>query len=109
MTSILDEAKNLVHNDRRQDYEHPAIFFAKWAALLTILFADELQPGQTISKEKANLAMILFKVVRENSKHKHDNLADIAGYAETLHLIHEYQDVDNSVDSNSESANLKES
>jgi hypothetical protein len=95
--SVLDEAKNLVHNDRRKDYDHPAIFFGKYASLLSALLAEKLTAP--ITSEEANLAMILFKVVREHSKHKPDNLIDIAGYAETLSMVHQAKEsapVDNS-------------
>jgi hypothetical protein len=90
--SILDEAKNLVHNDRRKDYDHPSIFFAKYASFLSSLLASKLTAP--ITAEEANLAMILFKIVREHSKHKDDNIIDIAGYAETLAMIHERKALD---------------
>lgn len=96
MTSILDEAKNLVHNDRRKDYDHPAIFFGKYASFLSALLAEKLTTP--ITSEEANLAMILFKIIREHGKHKSDNLIDIAGYAETLSMVHEAKAVDKSVD-----------
>ena len=91
--SILDEAHNTVHVNRRKEYEHPAIFFKKYAALVSALLADKLT--RPITAEEANLSMILFKVVREQAKHKRDNLIDIAGYAETLDMQFEEKAGDN--------------
>jgi hypothetical protein len=87
---ILDQAHNAVHVDRRKDYLHPAVFFQQYASLLSTLLAGKLK--EPITPEEANLSMILFKVVREHGKHKADNLVDIAGYAETLAMIHDYKE-----------------
>jgi hypothetical protein len=35
------------------------------------------------------MMMILLKVAREKYQHKHDNLVDIAGYAECVARLHE--------------------
>ena len=94
--SILDEAHNLVHNDRRKDYDHPAIFFAKYASILSAFLAEKLT--SPITPEEANMSMILFKLIREQGKPKRDNRADIAGYAETLDMQHQAKAVNNSVD-----------
>jgi hypothetical protein len=90
MSSILDEAHNAVHVDRRKDYDHPAIFFAKYASLLSTLLADKLTAP--ITAEEANISMILFKIVREHGKPKRDNRIDGAGYFETLDMIHQYKE-----------------
>lgn len=88
--SILDEAHNAVHVDRRKDYLHPAVFFAKYASLLSALLADKLTAP--ITPEEANISMILFKIVREHGKPKRDNRVDGAGYFETLDMIHQYNE-----------------
>ncbi len=99
--SILDDAHNAVHVDRRKDYSHPAIFFAKYASLLSALLAEKLTAP--ITAEEANIGMILFKIVREQGKPKKDNRVDGAGYFETLDMIHQYKEaVDNSLDKKSE-------
>src|ERR1044072_6140623 len=94
--SILQDADNLVHNDRRKEYEHPAIFFAKYASILSAFLAEKLT--SPITPEEANMSMILFKLIREQGKPKKDNRIDIAGYAETLDMQHQAKAVDISVD-----------
>lgn len=95
MPSILDTAKDLVHNDRRKDYDHPAAFFTRQAAMFSAAIAHKLK--EPITPEEANIYMILFKLNREISKPKLDNRVDGAGYFETLNMIHEAKPVDNSV------------
>lgn len=90
MSSILDEAHNAVHIDRRQDYDHPAIFFERYARHLTALLYEKLK--EPITAEEANMSLIEFKIVREHGKHKRDNNVDGAGYFETLQMIHDYKE-----------------
>ncbi len=90
MSSILDEAHNAVHVDRRKDYDHPAIFFERYANHLNALLAEKLK--EPITAEEANMSLILFKIVREHGKHKRDNNVDGAGYFETLQMIHDYKE-----------------
>jgi hypothetical protein len=92
--SILDSAKELVHNDRRKDYDHPAAFFARQASMFSAAIAHKLR--EPITAEEANIYMILFKLNREITKPKVDSRIDLAGYAETLDMIHKAKAVDNS-------------
>lgn len=92
--SILDEAKKLVHNDRRKDYDHPASFFARQASMFSAAIAHKLR--EPLTPEEANIYMILFKLNREITKPKEDNRIDGAGYFETLDMIHQSRAVDNS-------------
>jgi Domain of unknown function (DUF6378) len=92
--SILDEAKILVHNDRRKDYDHPAAFFSRQASMFSAAIAHKLR--EPITAEEANIFMILFKLNREITKPKKDNRVDGAGYFETLDMIHESKTVDKS-------------
>lgn len=80
---ILDEAHNLVHVDRRNDYQHPKVFFKTLSELWTAFV------GVPISPQDANMMMILFKLAREKGKPKRDNRADGAGYFETLDMLYE--------------------
>ena len=85
--SVLDQAKQLVHNDRRKDYDHPASFFARQASMFSAAIAHKLR--EPLTAEEANIYMILFKLNREIIKPKKDNRVDCAGYCETLDMIHE--------------------
>lgn len=82
------EAYRLVHGARQQSYGHPADDFTKqgvmWGAII-----GEHHGHDPIPPEKIGLCMIATKIARELNRHKRDNLVDMSGYAETLHLIHE--------------------
>jgi len=83
--SILEEAQRLVHGDRGENYGHPIEDFTRtgqmWAAILGL---EEVTP------EQVALCMIAVKISREVNRPKRDNLVDIAGYAETAAMVHEW-------------------
>ncbi len=87
--SILDEAAELVHGERQDDYGHPAHDFActadLWSAWLRrkYLLPDEWK----LEAEDVGWLMVLLKLSREANASKHDNLVDAAGYLETVHLV----------------------
>lgn len=81
--SILDKAKQAVHGDRGNDYGHPTEDFRHTAALWSVILKTKVQPADVA------LCMIAVKIRREGYMHKEDNLVDIAGYAETLQMLHE--------------------
>lgn len=85
--SVLQEAQRLVHGNRQADYGHPADDFAKTAAMWTGLFRDKLTEPFTAADVPQ--AMICVKLSREQNRAKRDNATDIAGYAETLHMVRE--------------------
>lgn len=82
--TILEEAQRLVHGNRGEDYGHPADDFTRtgriWGAILGI---------PDVSPEHVGLCMAGVKISREVNAHKRDNLADLAGYAETVDMVHE--------------------
>lgn len=82
--SILDEAKDLVHGPRAAAYDHPSRNFQRIANLFNALYPN--RPAMT-STDVA-MFMICVKLSREAHLHKRDNLVDMAGYAETIDMIH---------------------
>jgi hypothetical protein len=82
--SALHEAQRLVHGRRREDYGHPADDFTRtgrmWGA---ILGRDDVPP------EHVGLCMAALKISREVNRPQRDNRVDLAGYAETVELIHQ--------------------
>ena len=84
--SILKTAEDLVGGDRGQDYGHPADDFEKtskiWSAIL----------GCKVSPEQVALCMIGVKISRLCNSYKEDSVIDIAGYARTLQMVHEYRE-----------------
>lgn len=82
--SVLQEAQRLVHGNRGEDYGHPAEDFARtgrmWGAILGI---------PDVPPDRVGLCMAALKISREVNRHKRDNLTDLAGYAETVAMVHE--------------------
>ncbi|TAL44619.1 MAG: hypothetical protein EPN91_04085 [Salinibacterium sp.] len=82
--TILQEAQRLVMGARQASYGHPADDFARtgrmWGAILGI---------PDVTPELVGLCMAAVKISREVNAHKRDNLTDLAGYSQTVALIHE--------------------
>lgn len=82
--TALEEAQRLVHGNRGEDYGHPADDFTRtgrmWGAILD---RDDVPP------ELVGLCMAAVKISREVNKPKRDNRVDLAGYAETVEMIHQ--------------------
>lgn len=80
---VSHEAYRLVGGDRRAAYGHPREDFTRtgrmWGAILEI---------GDVSPEKVGLCMAALKISREVNAHKRDNLVDLCGYAETVHMVH---------------------
>jgi len=83
--SILFEAHNLVHGVRGEDYGHPYHDFSRTAKIWSAILGIEVTPQQAI------LCMIAVKISRECHRPKRDNRVDIAGYAEALDMVVEFQ------------------
>ena len=87
MPDVLREAQITV-GKRAIEYEHPRENFLKitkaWSAYL----------GREITNNDFVNLMILLKVMRDSSKHIHDNHVDIAGYLCALDMCYEYN-IDN--------------
>ena len=95
--SILKEVEKILGGDRRSDYGEASASFKRiadyWNAYLchkrdkidkTAHEEDlpyEFLRGAYLTGHDIAMLMILFKIAREENKHKHDNLADIIGYA----------------------------
>lgn len=94
---ILDEVKKILGGDRRSDYGEANASFKRiadyWNAYLchkrdkidSAAHEEDLPyeflRGAYLTGHDVAILMILFKIAREENKHKHDNLADIIGYA----------------------------
>jgi hypothetical protein len=82
--TCVQEAQRIVYSNRRADYGHPATDFKRTAALWSIILDSQ------VDSRDVGLCMIALKMSRQLNKPKRDNLVDIAGYAETINMIDEY-------------------
>lgn len=85
--TVLDEARAIIHGQRRSDYGGPLESFTRigrlWAPVLDL---DEVTP------EQVALCMIGLKVARAMNGFQRDSMVDIAGYAGCIELIQNERD-----------------
>lgn len=97
--SILVEAERLTNGPRRKTYGHPKFNFTTtgriWAAILGL---EEVTPIQV------GLCMVGVKLAREKHVHTRDNLVDVAGYINTVDMIHQ-ADSENAMEAMRDRAN----
>lgn len=81
--SVLEEAQELLHGARMEEYGPPRESFERIARMWSIVLDTE------VSAEQVALCMIQMKVSRAIYSNKRDSFVDIAGYAGTLELLHD--------------------
>ena len=79
--SILQEANELINEDRNYTDDHPLDNFNRIKKGWEVIFNCE------ITEEQVGLAMAWVKIARETYMHKRDNLTDGAGYLGTVEMI----------------------
>lgn len=79
--TILQEAQELVYNDRNADYGTVTANFTKIAELWAPIL------GAKVTPEQVGLCMVQVKIARQLFKQKRDNLVDGAGYFATLEKL----------------------
>jgi len=78
--SILDEAKEITGNNRMEAYGHPKHNFKDIAIMWKSYIQMKHDSIVNIDAKDVAFMMVLFKICREKSCHKRDNLVDGAGY-----------------------------
>lgn len=76
--TLADEAYELIGGDRLEEYGDMRRSFENIGKVWSVLLGIE------VSAEKVGLMMVGLKLVRENNKHKRDNLVDLIGYTALL-------------------------
>lgn len=85
--TILDEAQDIVYNNREKLYGHPREHFARTIGMINAQFAHKLKEPFVV--DDWPIMMILDKVARNFGEYKRDVSIDIAGYAATLDRLQE--------------------
>lgn len=94
--TALEEAQRLVHGPRQQTYSHPLDNFDNIAWMIAPIICAHLKSlGKDVSladcylaPEAIGLVLAQVKVARELASPKRDNRVDLAGYSETVEMIH---------------------
>ena len=76
---ILDKVKNIVNGDRLDSYGLPKESFQRIADYWNVYMNHTIGDGDILPKDVA-IMMALFKLAREENKHKEDNIVDMLAY-----------------------------
>lgn len=83
MTTILDEAKEIIYGDREETYGRPDKNLNAIASLWTefLQIDGKLTEERAITANDVCMMMMLLKIARQANAFKRDNLVDVCGYA----------------------------
>lgn len=82
--NILEEANQIIHGKRNQDYGSPLQNHSLTAEYFNIYLSHRKHP---INAEDVCILNILQKISRGQNKITRDTLVDIAGYAGNIEMI----------------------
>lgn len=87
--SPCTEAADMVHGIKGAEYGRPLQDFQAVADAMNAYLGKKYGAQYAVlSATDIPIFQILVKVMREAERPKHDNRVDIAGYAETLEMVH---------------------
>lgn len=93
MTTVLEEAQEIIYGDREQTYGHPAKNLNQianlWSAYLQAKGGTEDLPTPRLTASDVAMMMMLVKMARQQNNFKRDNIVDMCGYAALLARIEE--------------------
>lgn len=75
---ILDKVKNIINGDRLDCYGPPKESFQRIADYWNIYLSHK--KDNIITPKDAAMMEVLFKLAREENKHKEDNIVDMLAY-----------------------------
>ena len=76
---ILNKVKNIVKGDRLDSYGLPKESFQRIADYWNVYMNHTIGNEDILPKDVA-MMMVLFKLAREENKHKEDNIVDMLAY-----------------------------
>lgn len=87
--SPCTEAADMVHGVKGAEYGRPLQDFDAVASAMNAYLRKKYgRDVVCLSAEDIPIFQICVKIMREAERPKHDNRVDIAGYAETLEMVH---------------------
>lgn len=92
MTTVFEEAEQIVNGDRQNDYGHPADNHER-TALLWNAYLEAKQVGLPkgfiveLGPEDVCWLNVLQKIARQLNASKRDNLIDSAGYIRNIEMM----------------------
>lgn len=89
MKSILEEAQELIHGNRQQDYGPPTLNHGCTALMWSGWLKRKYNTDIDLDCEDVCFLNALQKISRHANKSKRDNLVDIAGYMGCVEMLGE--------------------
>lgn len=89
LTDILNETASILTGDRATSYGDTRIACQEIADYWNTYLGYRIRSESKLTAKDIPMMMVLFKMVRENHRHKHDNLVDVIGYAAIANYIEE--------------------
>lgn len=87
--SALQEAGEGVHGNKGEDYGHPVDDFTAVAKAMNAYLEKKYgEQAAVLGPVDIPIFQIIVKMMREANRPKRDNRVDMAGYAETLEMVH---------------------
>lgn len=87
--AICEEAKKIIGGARHEEYGTPAESFNRIATYWNLHIKHTKNIDINFTGKDIAMLMVLFKIARQENKHKHDNLTDIIGYTALLDYMYE--------------------
>ncbi len=88
MKTVLQEAQDIIHGRRQEDYGHPAVNLQRIADLWTTYVGGHI----CFSPDDVAVMMIMVKIGRLMNGYQRDSVIDLCGYAALLERLREDED-----------------
>lgn len=79
-TDVLDKVKEILNGDRLDSYGRPLASFSRISQDWSVYLFRKGKLEFSIKPSDSAMMMVLFKLAREENKHKDDNIIDAIAY-----------------------------